>query len=307
MKVAEMELLVRVAEAGSMTRAARQLHLTPAAVSASVQRIEDAVGVRVFERTTRTLHPTEEGLVIIEGCRDVVDLWERTLDDARDQTKEREGTVHVAAPADTAFQVLGPVVAELCSRQPRLRVVVDTSDTPQHLHRDAIDMAIRYGVLQDSTLSARKLGAFPGVLVAAPSYLAEAGTPRTPRSLAGHRCLTLQLGGAPNTTWRLGRGTKQHSVDLDSPLCGDGLLARQWAIDGRGIALKSLFDVVDDLESGRLVRVLPDWASEPSPIHAVFPGRRFITARVRALHTAIASAFHDRAARCDAWLHRDGT
>lgn len=302
MKIREMELLVRVAETGSMTVAAQQLHLTPAAVSATVQRIEDAIGVRLFERTTRSLHPTDEGLVIVGGCQDVVDRWRRALDDARGHHTELEGTIHLAAPADTTYQILESVVATLCTEHPKLRVLLNTSDAVQHLHRDAIDMAIRYGPLQDSTLSARKLAECPGILVAAPSYLAQWGTPDTPHALAEHRCLTLQLSSVPMDSWQLYGNGKVHALTLQSPLCGDGYLARRWAIAGMGIALKSLFDVIDELEDGRLVRVLPDYTAGQFAIHAVFPSRRFQTARVRALHAAVASHFADRAARCHAWL-----
>ena len=302
MKVHDMELLVRVAETGSMTLAAQQLHVTPAAVSAAVQRIEKAIGVRLFERTTRSLHPTDEGLVVIEGCRDMVDLWQRTLDDARGHRAELEGAIHLSAPADTTYQILESVVVALCTEHPKLRVVMDTSDAVHHLHRDAIDMAIRYGPLQDSTLSARKLAECPGILVAAPSYLAESGTPDTPQALARHRCVTLQLSSVPMVSWQLHGKGEVHALTLESPLCGDGYLARRWAIAGMGIAFKSLFDVIDDLEDGRLVQVLPDYSGGQVAIHAVFPSRRFQTARVRALHAAIASHFAARAARCHAWL-----
>ncbi len=297
-----MELLVRVAQTGSMTVAAQQLHLTPAAVSATVQRIENAIGVRLFERTTRSLNPTDEGLVVIGGCQDVVDRWQRTLDDARGDRGELRGAVHLSAPADTTYEILESVVCTLCTDHPKLRVVLDTSDVIQHLHRDAIDMAIRYGPLQDSTLSARKLAEAPGILVAAPSYLAQWGTPATPQALTEHRCLTLQLARVPMVSWRLDGKGEVHELALDSPLCGDGYLARRWALAGMGIALKSLFDVIDHVEDGRLVQVLPDYTSGPSAIHAVFPSRRFKTARVRAVHDAIASHFAVRAARCHAWL-----
>ena len=301
-----MELLVRVAEAGSMTRAAAQVHLTPAAVSASVQRIEEALGMRLFERSTRSLRPTNEGALLIEGCRDLVDLWRRTLDDAREHGTELAGSVTLSAPADTAYEVIQPVAAALHEEHPALQIVIHTSDTPQHLQRDAIDMAIRYGRLADSTLSARKLVECPGVLVAAPTYLAEAGAPTSLRALESHRCLTLHLRGQPMRTWPLrhrGRA-KLHEVRPHNPLCGDGFLARRWAVDGHGITFKSLFDVIDDLEDGRLVHVLPQYAGEPIPIHAVFPSRRFIPARVRAIHGAIASRFAERAARCTAWMKR---
>ena len=259
MKLREMELLLRVAETGSMTVAAQQLRLTPAAVSAAVHRIEDMIGVRVFERTTRSLHPTDGGLVVIGGCQDIVDRWRRTLDDARGDRTELEGTVHLTAPADTTYQILEPIVAALCTEHPNLRVVLDTSDAVQHLHRSAIDMAIRYGPLPDSTLSARKLVEYPGVLVAAPSYLERKGTPEDPQALTEHRCLTLQLSSVPMVSWELQRGAEVHRLRLESPLCANGYLTRRWAIAGMGLAFKSLFDVIDDLEGGRLIHVLPEY------------------------------------------------
>ncbi len=296
-----MELLVRVAETGSMTLAAKQLHLTPAAVSAAVQRIEDALGVRVFERTTRSLHPTDEGDVIVAGCQDVVHRWQRTLDEARGHRQDLEGSVFLSAPADTSYQVIDAVVLELCAAHPKLRVVMDTSDALVHLHRDAVDMAIRYGAPPDSSLTARKLVDTIGILVASPDYLRERGTPEHPDALAEHRCLTLRLGGVPAVMWELRRGDAVHRVPLDSPLCGNGYLARRWALAGMGIAFKSLFDVIDDLAAGTLVRVLPAYDGGLSVIHAVFPSRRFLPARVRALDRALAAAFSARAARCQAW------
>lgn len=302
MKIRDMTLLVRVADTGSMTLAARQLHLTPAAVSAAVLRIESALGVRLFERTTRTLHPTDEGLAVVEGCRAMVELWRRTLDNARGHSAEPEGTVRLSAPADTTYQLLGAVVARLCAQHPKLRVVLDTSDAVQHLHRDAIDLAIRYGPLQDSALTARKLAEAPLILVASPSYLDQHPAPATPDALAHHRCVTLHLSGTPRVAWRLSSGAQTHTVPLNSPLCGDGHMARIWALEGVGIAFKSLFDVIEDLEEGRLIHVLPVWRGAPMPIHAVFPSRRFLPARVRAVDAAITAAFDARSERCRAWL-----
>ena len=296
-----MELLVRVAEAGSMTKAARQLQLTPAAVSAAVGRIEQALGVRLFERTTRAMHPTKEGLVVLDGCRDVIRRWQHTLEEVRG-SRGPAGTVNLSAPADTSYQVVGPTIARLAEQHPELRVVVHVGDGVQHLHRDALDMAIRYGALPDSSLRARRLASSPSILVAAPAYLAAAGTPTRVAHLERHRLLTLHVAGAPATRWVLFQGDTQHDVPVHSPLCGDGLLARRWALEGRGIARKSLVDVIDDLERGELVRVLPDWHGAPTPIHAVFPSRRYLPSRVRVVDEALGAAFTARNARCAAWL-----
>ena len=297
-----MELLVRVAETGSMTLAAQQLQVTPAAVSAAVQRLEKSLGIRLFERTTRSLHPTDEGLIVIFACQDIVDRWRRVLDEATGTPGAVEGTVHLSAPSDTMYGVLEAVVVELCAAHPALRVVLNTSDALHHLHRDAIDIAIRYGALKDSTLSARKLFDGPRLLVAAPSYLAENGEPDSLEALGRHVCLTLHLASVPAVTWELQQGGEAFTVAIDSPLCGDGYLVRQWAVAGRGIAFKSVFDVIDELEAGELVQVLPEFSGGDVPIHAVFPARRFQPARVRVLGAAVSARFAARASRCRAWL-----
>jgi DNA-binding transcriptional LysR family regulator len=302
MKLTEMELLVRVAETGSMTVAARQLHLTPAAVSAAVRRVEDSLGIRLFERTTRSIHPTDDGLAVLDGCQSVLERWQSTLEAVRGAGRALIGTVHLAAPADTSYQMLAPVLAAVCEAHPQLRVVAHSSDTVHHLHREAIDMAIRYGPLQDSGLTARKLAAHPAVLVASPRYLDQYGRPETPADLAAHRCLTLRLSNAEVTHWSLQGPAGPQRVALHSPLCGDGYLNRRWAIDGKGIASKSLFDVIEDLASGRLERVLPEHDGGLVAIHMVFPSRRHLPARVRAVDRAISIAFAERAMRCDAWL-----
>lgn len=304
MKLDEMTLLLRVAQTGSMTLAARQLNMTPAAVSATIKRVEESLGVRIFERTTRSVQPTDEGVVVLEGCQRIVALWQQTIEEACGAKHELVGTVHVSAPADTTYQLVAPVVAALAQAHSRLQIVVHSSDVVHHLHRDALDMAIRYGSLHDSTLTARRLAQWPGVLVASPSYLQRQGQPRTPDDLYGHRALTLQLSSVPITTWTLFHDTGACEVSLQSLLCGDGFLARRWAVDGMGIALKSLFDVIDDLEAGRLVQVLTSYTSGPVPIHAMFPSHQHMPARVRALDAALTLAFDARSERCAQWLLR---
>jgi DNA-binding transcriptional LysR family regulator len=304
MRLRDMELLVRVAQTGSMTLAAQQLHLTPAAVSAAVLRIEDTLGLRLFARTTRSLHPTDEGVVVLEACEDVVARWRRGLDEARGPHVEPTGTVDLASPADTTYTTLDAVVTRLTARHPALRIVLHTSDAIQHLQRDAIDLAIRYGPLRDSSLTARKLVESPRVLVAAPAYLSRHGRPERLEALAAHRLLTLRLSNAPTTSWALVGEGRSVRLPVDSPLCGDGYHVRRWAVAGEGVAFKSLVDVIDDLEAGRLEHLLPAYSGGQIAVHAVMPSRRFRPARVRAVDAAIAEAFAERAARCEAWTAR---
>lgn len=302
MRTEEMHLLLRVAESGSMSLAARQLHLTPAAVSASLRRIETALGARLFERSTRSLRPTEEGLVVLEGCHAVLERWSQTMEEIHGPQRSLSGTVHVSAPSDTAYQLLAPAIADLQAEHAGLQIVLHCADTLHHLHRDAIDMAVRYGSLVDSELSSRRVSDQPGILVASPGYLAKHGTPQTPEDLGQHRIITLQLASKIADTWVLGRGKQESRITLNQPLCADGHLARQWALDGHGIAMKSLFDVIEDLEQGRLVDALPGYRTAPIPIHLLFPSRRYTPLRVRAVEQVLRPLFEARERKCRSWV-----
>lgn len=217
--------------------------------------------------------------------------------------REVSGSVHISAPADTAYSILDSVLVELSSDYPKLQIILHSSDSLHHLHRDAIDIAIRYGALSDSSLSAKKLSKQPSIVVASPTYLASKSVLGAPSDLRHHRCLTLKLAGIPEETWTLiDRDGRKHDIKIDSPLCADGFLCRQWARAGLGLAQKSLFDVIDDLEEGRLVNALPGYLGAKRPVHAVFPSRQFMSARVRAVETKIREHFAARSERCEAWL-----
>ena len=268
MKIREMELLVRVADTGSMTVAAAQLGLTAAAVSAAVKRAEAALGVRLFERTTRALHLTEEGHRGVRGCAEVVDRWERVVDDARGRTTALQGTVHLSAPADTTHGVLAPLVAELTRAHGSLRVLFDTSDVGRGRHSDAIDLAIRYGPLADSSLKARRLVSLPTLCVAAPAYLAEAGTPERPEDLGEHRCLTLQRGHMTHDTWTLTGPSGTSTVEIEG--CSRAMASSCGAGPSRASASPSRASSTSSTTS----RVGPSCRCSPGPRAATFPFTR---------------------------------
>lgn len=302
MRLEDMRLLLRVAETGSMSLAARQMRLTPAAVSASLRRLERELGTRIFERSTRSLRATDEGMVILDGCRAVTQRWQQTLEDIQGEGDELRGSVRVSAPGDTAYQIMAPAIIELASRYPELQIVLHCADTLHHLQRDAIDMAIRYGKMQDSSLTARKVSERPGLLVASPTYLSKHPELKEPSDLHEHQTITLQLGERMLDTWTLVHKQDTQRVKLHRPLCADGHLARQWALEGRGIAFKSLFDIIEDLERGTLIQVLPQYFTPKIPIHTVFPSNKHVPVRVRAVEETLRQRFRERDARCDAWL-----
>lgn len=309
-----LEGFVRLAEAGSLSAAARQLHQTPAAASAALKRLEALMQVRLVERSTRSLRLTAEGEVLLEHAREML----ASLDTARSRMRPGdpalEGEIHLAAPADLARGWLLPSLAGFLERHPGITLVLHVSDTLTDLRRERIDLALRYGSLPDSDLVARPLHQSRRALVASPAYLARHGHPAHPQDLTRHNCLSLYLAGRAQIDWRFWPRTApgaQGAQGVPSPAArgdgaeepaaahragkpltvrvhgnrraDDGEIVRRWALEGLGIAYKSRLDVREDLRSGRLVELLPDWLGEPFPLHAVLPTGRYLPPRVRGL------------------------
>lgn len=293
LQLPQLQLFLRVAEAGSLSAAARQLHVTPAAASAALKRLEANLAVRLIERSTRSMRLTPEGELLREHVQRALGM----LDDVRSllgARRERlEGEIHLAAPSDLGRQVLSPMLDQFLDEHPGLRIVLHVADSMHDLRRERVDIAVRYGELHDSTLVARLLQRTPRALVAAPSYVARHGAPEHPRDLARHNCLTLYLGGRPQLQWSFWRDSAPTTVKVQgNRRADDGALVRQWAVQGLGIAYKSRLDVAADLASGALVDVMPPrWYGETTPLHAIVPAREHMPLRVRRLLDALAQKF----------------
>jgi len=284
LQLSQLQLFVRLADAGSLSAAARQLQLTPAAASASLKRLESALAVRLVERSTRSMRLTPEGELLREHAQRALGV----LDDARSllgaQREQLEGELHVAAPSDLGREVLGPMLDAFLAQHPGLRLALHVSDAMHDLLREHVDIAVRYGQLADSTLVARPLATTVRVLVASPDYLARHGTPQQPADLVRHNCLSLYLGGRPQVQWRFERDGQASVVRVQgNRRADDGALVRQWTLQGLGIAYKARLDVAADLHAGRLVQLLPAWRGETFPLQAIVPAQRHMPLRVRRL------------------------
>jgi DNA-binding transcriptional LysR family regulator len=284
LQLAQLQLFIRLADAGSLSAAARQMHLTPAAASASLKRLEASLAVRLVERSTRSMRLTPEG----ELLRDHAQRALGVLDDARSllgaQREELAGEVHLASPLDLGRTVLSPMLSPFLARHPKLRLVLHLSDAVHDLMRERVDLAVRYGVLQDSSLVVRPLLETRRVLVASPGYLAAHGHPVHPDDLARHNCLVLNLKSRPEIRWTFHRGTETVQVKANgNRVADDGGLVREWAVAGLGIAFKAGLDVLADLKAGRLVRVMPAWHGDTTPVQAILPTQRHLPLRVRRL------------------------
>ena len=297
----DIRLFVEAAQLGGLSLAGRKLGLSPAAASARLLKLESSLATRLFERTTRQLRLTDEGRLYLEHCRQAL----QALDDARAalsaEKNQIRGKIRISATSDFGRHVLNPWLDEFTVRYPQVVPALQLSDSLSHLIADDVDLVIRFGVPPDSSLIARSLAANHRVLCAAPGYLARKGTPDHPRQLADFDHIVSGQSGWSNE-WRLRRGEEEvlFKVPLEAAReTNDGALARQWAVDGHGIVLKSVWDVAADLAAGRLIRLMPEWQTAEAPVHALYPRGRYLAPRVRALLDFLGERFEQASAQME--------
>ncbi len=290
--IGDLQVLVQTARGGTLTAAARTLGITPAAASATLKRLETQLGTRLFERSTRAMRLTSPGQILLDYAVRAFELLDEGESQVDADRATLVGTLRIAAPSDLTRNLLLPLFDELMRDNPGLQLQLSVGDRVLDVLRDEVDVAIRYGALADSRLVARTLAVARPVLSASPDYLRRHPAPRTPQDLARHNCITFDRGGRRHRAWRFCRDGQWTEVRVDGDRSvDDASLAREWAIAGRGIILKSEIDQRRDLESGALVPLLTDWETEPYPLHALLPSGRFVPNRVRALVDFLAARF----------------
>lgn len=304
-KLGDMRLFAEAAALGSLSAAGRKLGLSAAAASARLLKLEAALHTRLFHRSTRHLQLTEEGRLYLAHC----EIALRAVDDAESALLAGQnavrGKLRISASADFGRNLLSQWLDEFSAAHPDLKIALTLSDSLSNLLQDDIDLAIRFGRPQDGTLVARQLAPNWRVLCAAPDYLARHGVPRTPADLARHAFIVLVTTAGPLNTFHFARDghPESYTVPLEQAWeTNDGALARRWALAGRGIARKTIWDAIDDLQAGRLVAVLPEYRVDEAGVHAVFHGTRYMPPRVRRLLDFLVARF----AQATAGLPRDG-
>ena len=280
MDLNEMLIFTRVAQASSFTAAARLLGLPKSSVSRKVSDLEDRLGARLLQRTTRKLGLTDVGRIYFERCARIIGEIEEADQAVGRMQAAPCGLLRVTAPL--AFSMLGPIVAEYLQRYPEIQVELVCTDRLVDLVNEGFDIAIRAGQLNDSTLVARNLGTIERVMVAAPAYLTQHGSPKTPAELTSHACITFGTGSAPSL-WTLYTGERKVEVRVLSRLSINDLEIMSEAVrSGIGIGLMPKFVCADDLQAGRLLPVLADWYSAAAPVQAVYPTTRHLSPKVLA-------------------------
>ncbi len=286
-RLTAMRTLVTTVDAGGLAAAARRLGLTPSAVSKQIARLEDALGARLLERTTRRLRPTAAGLELIDHVRPLYEALDEAAGAVRDRQHEIGGLVRISASRAFGRAHVMPLAAQLAREHPRLVLDVVLSANRLDFVDDGIDLAVREGTLADSSLTAVSLGSSEIVLAASPAYLAARGRPRVLDDLARHDLVAIP---AANPAWDIGRvrGRDGRLLRLEPRIRVNDLFAVRDLVErGSGIAAMPGFMAREAFASGVLVRVLPRAVLGRLPLHVVYPSRRHLPARVRAVLDAL--------------------
>lgn len=276
-----MAVFAQVVEAGSLSAAARALRLTPSAVSRSIARTEQRLGTRLLLRTTRAITLTAEGAAYLRAARRILADLAEVEEAIADQGVPR-GRLRVSAALGHGRMTLVPLVAAFSARYPDIVVDLALGDEVVDILAGQADVAIRFGHLADSPLSARPIGVTGQVVVASPAYLARHGTPQVPEDLLDHNCLRFNFRRAlPD--WPFVRDGQAFALKISGNIeCNSGEALALLAREDAGIARIGEFSVADDLRSGALVPLLEAWnPGDLEPIHAVFVGGATMPARVR--------------------------
>ena len=290
--VADLNVLIHTARSGSLTGAAAALGITPAAASATLKRLETQLGTRLFERSTRAMRLTAQGQTLLDYAKRAFDLLAEGESQVTEDRGALVGTLRVAAPSDLARNTLLPWFSEFLALHPGVELSLSVGDRPLDVVRDEVDVALRLGTPPDSRLVARTLALSSPVLCASPAYLLRHPAPQKPQDLLLHNCLIFERGGKRHRQWRFAQNGNWTEVRVNGDRSvDDASLARDWAIAGMGVLLKSAVDLRNHLADGQLVRLLPDWETEPYPLHALLPSGRFVPTRVRALVDFLAQKF----------------
>lgn len=273
----ELTIFVRIVEEGSLVRAAQRLRRSPPAVTRALAALEDRIGVRLVDRTTRRLAPTEAGRAFYERARSLVADYENATVGAREAPVR--GLLRITAPVQFGRRHIAPVVSGFLDRHEDVEVELLLNDRNVDLIDEGIDVALRIGALADSSLTVRVVGHVRRQWVASPAYLARHGTPRAPADLAKHEAL---LGTSRGTLeWSFAGSRRGAAVHLAGRLRVDDVETRlRAARDGRGVAQFLSYQVADDLAAGRLVRLLHRYEKPPLPVQLLTKGRAHRAPRI---------------------------
>jgi len=302
-KLKQLETFVAAATLGSLSAAARAEGVAPAMIGRRIDALEARLGVRLLVRSTRRLSLTSEGQILLEDAQRIL----RDLDDSESRvahgSARASGHLRVTAPAGFGRRHVAPLLPAFTAAHPEVSVTLDLSDRVVDLIEERYDCAIRIGELTDSRLVGMRLADNRRVVVAAPSYLARRGTPATPADLARHDCLAFGALGSQTRGWLFRQDGRTYAQRVGGTLeCSDGSVLHEWALAGCGLSWRSMWEVQEDLQAGRLVTVLDKYSAPPNGIYAIVPERKHTPLRVHAFVEMLRASY----AQAHYWDRRAG-
>ena len=271
---ADIRFLLTIQQNGSLIAAARKLGLTASAVSQRLQQLEKKLGTRLVDRSARKLRFTEEGTLLCLRGAELVEQFDTLLEDLRMRHGGLVGTLKVNAPLGFGRRHLAPVIADFQLENPDVDVALTLSDQPLTEAADRFDVVVHIGELRASNLVGHAIAPNARFVCASPAFIKRFGNPETPDDLARLPCLVLRENNEDVSLWHFSKGKTTRSVRVTSKLsCNDGDVIRQWACDGRGVILRSEWDVADEIRRGELLRLLPTWKAPDANVVALTHNR----------------------------------
>jgi DNA-binding transcriptional LysR family regulator len=279
-KLTSMKVFCRVVTRENFSQAARELRLSPAMVTKHIAALEEQLGIRLLNRTTRRVSATEAGLRYFDSCKRLLS----DIEDAEASLSELGSTVsgqlRISAPMDFGVMHLSPAIGCYLNRYPKVQIDIDYQDRRIDLIEEGFDLAIRIGKLPDSSLVSQRIMPSRIVLCAAPAYLEQYGTPQTPQDLRDHNCLTYSY-SSTNNDWLFKKGEERFSVKVSGRLnANNGRALVAAAVNGLGIVEKPYFMVQEYLQSGQLVELFEQYTHSEVNIYAVYTHRQFLPAKI---------------------------
>lgn len=279
-------IFVRVVELGNLSAAGRDMRLSPAVASNRVKELEKHLGVRLFNRTTRQLTPTEQGRAFYEGARKVLEAVDEAEASVAALSGQPRGTIRVTAPLGIGKRLIASGIPEFRDKYPEIEVRLRLSDHEVDMMREGIDVAFKLGILENSSFRMRGIMDCDRVLAASPAYLERRGEPQTPQDLIenGHDCLMLRFPGTRESLWVLETDAGPQKFEVRGPFdSDDGDVITGWALAGRGIINKPRFEIEPFLRDRRLKVILPQNPPVPVKLAALYPHKKFQDPKVRLL------------------------
>jgi len=279
----DLNLFALVARNRNLAAAARELGVTPPAVSKRLAQLERRLGVRLMNRTTRRLSLTPEGeLYLANGSRILDELSELEQLVTRSRG-EPAGLLRVNASFGFGRTYIVPAISEFVARFPSMQIQLQLTERPMSLQEEGYDLGIRFGEVPDVRIYARLLRKNRRIVCASPAYLKQHGKPSVPHDLARHACIVLRENDSAYGTWHFSRGKRAETVKVDGALSSnDGSAVLRWALDGRGIVVRSEWEVAGHIARGELTPLLAEWSLPNADIHAIYLERNRLSAKLRA-------------------------